>query len=113
MGRPLSPKLVLRGDHYAFRCVVKDGGRPWIALPPGLTIAEAQATALVIAQKASVGGYSFKAGPKKTKPTTPRADSSAATASPRRRSPRRKPAATTILLATASTASAMQAMLTA
>lgn len=66
MGRPLSPKLVLRGDHYAFRCVVKDGGRPWVPLPAGLTLAEAQATALVIAQRASAGLYSVNAGPKKT-----------------------------------------------
>jgi len=59
VGRPFSHGLVSRGDHYAFRCVVKDGGRPWVPLPPGLTLAEAQDMAMEIKKLAASGHYTW------------------------------------------------------
>ena len=55
MGRPLAPTLVWKATHFAFRCRVKDGGRPWVPLPPGLTKEAAAAMALEIATMASAG----------------------------------------------------------
>lgn len=55
MARPLKPALQWHVDHWRFRCRVKDGGRPYVELPVGLTKAEAEGAALKLAQAAAAG----------------------------------------------------------
>lgn len=64
MPRPLNPTPVWNKDHYRFRCRTRDGGRPWVHLDAGLTLAEAKKAALEIAKVASAQMISQRA-PKK------------------------------------------------
>ena len=70
-GRPLKPALVWRTDHYRFRCRVKDGGRPWIELPPGLTKPAAEKMALKLAAMASTGSLASATKPEPRARTAP------------------------------------------
>lgn len=55
MARPLNPSLDWQDDHFRFRCRFKDGGRPWIDLPAGLSKTAAAARALELATLAQSG----------------------------------------------------------
>lgn len=59
MARPLSDAVCFHVDHYRFRCRVNGGGRPWIRLPAGQTLQEAQAMALEIKKLAATEGCTW------------------------------------------------------
>lgn len=71
MARPLKPALVWHVDHYRFRCRVKDGGRPWVDLPVGLTVAQAEKSALELATMAARGELSSPDTPTRRRAATP------------------------------------------
>ena len=59
MARPFGNAVCFHVDHYRFRCRVNGGGRPWIDLPVGQTLEQAQAMALEIKKLAATDGCTW------------------------------------------------------
>lgn len=71
MPRKTTGSLQLHGDHWDARITLRDGRRPWVHLPPGLTESQARKKASQLASLAAAGKIAPATGPSKGRRTAP------------------------------------------